>query len=225
MSILLTNKYNGTDQLPCSKTELGGRIDWARIPTKRNDLLAQGEIRQLVKENALKYKNAVSEQEKDHLLNERHRLFTQYVSHVSPDRKALLKNALHTIVKKNGMSSSQAARDVNSHKTLLDFLSRLDGEGKCRGMINDVPYSFSGGTVTARMTTVGPPVFEIAQGGHVIMFIESDRSITCVPTPSETAMQKEISDFWLSILHGVSSPNKTTVNSQTVESGHFDFRA
>jgi hypothetical protein len=172
----------------------GYRVDWTKTPTKQSNLPSMDEIRKSVIENAKEFANAKSQKEKDRLAAESEILFVQYESHVAPDRKKLLDNALKTIEKESAKNSAKPKSDIFEPKTIFDFLIEYDKKEK--GMEYDKVYSFDGGTVTAAHTTYGPPRYTVSAGGQEAIIIDPRGGIGFFSTPAERVARQDIVDLW-----------------------------
>jgi hypothetical protein len=155
------------------------------------------ELREKVKENAKAFANATTDKEKDRLAAESKILFTQYVSHVSPDRKELLNKALKTIEKESGKGTGNTKSDINEPQTIFDFL--IDADKKEKGMEYDKPYSFDGGTVTAAQTTYGPPRYTVKVGGQNAITNDPRGGISFTRTPAERTARQDIVNLWFNV--------------------------
>jgi hypothetical protein len=194
----------------------GFRVDWTKVPTKQSNLPSMGEIREKVIENAKAFANATSEDEKDRLAAESHILFTQYESHVAPDRKKLLENALEAIEKASGEKKSKS--DIFEPKTIFDYL--IEADMKEKGMEYDKPYSFDGGTVTAAHTTSGLPHYTVRAGGQDAISIDPTSGVSFYSTPAERVARQDIVNLWFN-----TRDNTVAVNSaKNYSGGGFDVK-
>jgi hypothetical protein len=196
MNISVIDRSNRIGQSTYGGLYDGYRVDWTKTPTKQAGLPSMDEIRKKVKENAKAFANAVSEKEKDRLAAESQILFVQYESHVAPDRKKLLADALETIEEINGKGtgSGKSKSDIFEPKTIFDFLIETDKKEK--GMEYDKPYSFDGGTITAAHTTSGLPHYTVKAGGQDAITIDPRSGVGFFSTPAERIARREIVDVW-----------------------------
>jgi hypothetical protein len=172
----------------------GFRVDWTKVPTKQNNLPPMDEIRKSVIKNAKEFANATSQEEKDRLAAESQILFTQYESHVAPDRKKLLDNALKAIEKASGEGAGKSKSDIFEPLTIFDYL--IEADKKEKGMEYDKPYSFDGGTVTAAHTTSGLPHYTVKAGGQDAISINPRSGVSFYSTPAERVVRQDIVDLW-----------------------------
>jgi hypothetical protein len=184
----------------------GFRVDWTKTPTKQDNLPSMDEIRKSVIENAKEFANATSQNEKDRLAAESQILFTQYESHVAPDRKKLLDNALKAIEEASGKGTTKSKSDLFEPKTIFDFL--IEAKIKEKGMEYDKAYSFDGGTVTAAHTTYGPPRYTVKAGGGDAITIDPRGGIGFFSTPAERVARQDIVNVWFRARDNELSENK-----------------
>jgi hypothetical protein len=194
MNISSVSRSNRIGQSNSHGLYNGFRVDWTKTPTKQENLPSMNELREKVKENAKAFANATTDKERDRLTAESKILFTQYVSHVSPDRKELLNKALKTIEKESGKGTGNTKSETIEPKTIFDFL--IEADKKEKGMEYDKPYNFDGGTVTAAQTTYGSPRYTVKVGGHNAITIDPRSGIGFFKTPAERTARQDIVDLW-----------------------------
>lgn len=222
MSISPLGGYHGIERPSQGKTGEAGRADRTKIPTKNDNLPSKDDIKQLVRDKAAEFENAVGEKEKDRIMEDVGNLFIQYVSHGSPDRKNLLENALKTIESRSG-ASKKATTNIDTTKTLFDFLNEADFKRK--GMKFDKAYPMNGGgTVTAYEVTGGGAIFDVKQNGQSVLQITAgciyNNGVSYVATPLEQSLQKEIANVWHNACDCVKGAQ---MSSRTAENGGIDI--
>jgi hypothetical protein len=198
----------------------GFRVDWTKTPTKQSGLPSMAEIKKSVIENAKAFANATSEKEKDRLVAESEILFVQYESHVAPDRKKLLDNALKTIEKESGKGTGKAKSDIFEPKTIFDFLIKADKKEK--GMEYDKEYSFDGGTVTAAHSAEGFPHYTVKVGGQDAISIDPRGGVGFYPTPAEQVARQDIVNVWFNARDNEIADN---IKQNYNRSGSIDVKA
>ncbi|SHI22684.1 hypothetical protein SAMN02745823_03625 [Sporobacter termitidis DSM 10068] len=170
MGLSSINNLSRTERWSSNNASSVVSPNWNQIPHKGMTTLSQDEIKSLVKDYAVQFENAASEQEKDRIWGQVQNLFIQYVSSVSPDRKSLYEQAIKTIKQNAG---DKQKSDISEWKTLVDLLNEHDGSGK--GMRFDKAYSMAGGgTVTAVRVTGGGAIFQVDYQGQTVLSIPSD---------------------------------------------------
>jgi hypothetical protein len=178
--------------------------DWTKIPTKNDNLPSKDEIKEMVRGKAAEMAAARSKKEEGRILEEINALYVQFVSHESPDRKALLDDAMKTMQKQVVAVQQVNLPKIDMTKTIFDYLGK--NYKLVKGMIFDKAYSFSGGgSVTAFEVTGGGATFDVKQNGQLLLNIQAgcinNNGVYAYNTPEEIDLQKEISSVFLNAYH------------------------
>lgn len=132
--------------------------DWSRIPTKGGRTLSNEEMLEQIKSVAQRevmMRHSNNYEQSDRIERMKDYLSTQYISDVSPDRKALYKQAEKELQK---AKEEQPTYPINF--TLVDILSDLDEvEG----------FNSKHGTITTAYTTGYGEEYELNIGGQRVM--------------------------------------------------------
>jgi len=153
--------------------------DWSRIPTKGGRTLSNEEMLEQIKsvaqrEAMMRYSN--NYEQSDRIERMKDYLSIQYISDVSPDRKALYKQAEKELPK---AKEEQPTYPINF--TLVDILSGLD---EVKG------FNSKYGNITTAYTTGYGEEYELNIGGQRVM--GTSRGIwRYYPTPLEEMKREE----------------------------------
>lgn len=138
--------------------------NWHVIPTKGMDRPSQEELISQIKELAIRYARATSNQEEAFLNTHKNHLFAQWVSPVSPDRKALYEKAMKAIKKFEEEEPKHMYEMI-----LVDYLNEMDDismehmgqtDRKAGGGIS-IQSSYS--------TRTGGYDYDVKMGGQTVM--------------------------------------------------------
>ena len=103
---------------------LGGRgPDWSIIPSSGKSSKSKAEFTDEIKELARKSANTTNKAELEYIHRRRTELCAEYMSDVSPDRKALYRQAENALKGQGGNPKCHGSGEL----TLLDFLEAADG--------------------------------------------------------------------------------------------------
>lgn len=101
-----------------------GEPDWSMIPSTGKSNKSQAEFVSEIKELAQRAANTTSKTELESIHRQRTRLCAEYISDVSPDRKALYQQAKNAVKSQNGNPKCKGIGELS----LLDFLERAEGK-------------------------------------------------------------------------------------------------
>lgn len=101
-----------------------GEPDWSMIPSAGKSNKSQAEFVSEIKELAQRAANTTSKTELESIHRQRTRLCAEYISDVSPDRKALYQQAKNAVKSQNGNPKCKGIGELS----LLDFLERAEGK-------------------------------------------------------------------------------------------------
>lgn len=103
---------------------LGGRgPDWSIIPSSGKSSKSKAEFTDEIKELARKAAETTSKKELEYIHSQRTKLCAEYMSDVSPDRKALYRQAENALKGQGGNPKCHGSGEL----TLLDFLEAAEG--------------------------------------------------------------------------------------------------
>ena len=107
-----------------SESLRSGEPDWSMIPSAGKSNKSQAEFVSEIKELAQRAANTTSKTELESIHRQRTRLCAEYISDVSPDRKALYQQAKNAVKSQNGNPKCKGIGELS----LLDFLERAEGK-------------------------------------------------------------------------------------------------
>ena len=99
-----------------------GEPDWSMIPSAGKSNKSQAEFVSEIKELAQRAANTTSKTELESIHRQRTRLCAEYISDVSPDRKALYQQAKNAVKSQNGNPEMQRNRRI--------IIARFSGQGR-----------------------------------------------------------------------------------------------
>ena len=105
-----------------SESLRSGEPDWSMIPSAGKSSKSQAEFVSEIKELAQRAANTTSKTELESIHRQRTRLCAEYISDVSPDRKALYQQAKNAVKSQNGNPKCKGIGELS----LLDFLERAE---------------------------------------------------------------------------------------------------
>ena len=127
----------------------GGGPDWSVIPSSGKSSKSTAEFTDEIKELARKAANTTNKAELEYIHRRRTELCAEYMSDVSPDRKALYQQAKNAL---KGQGSNPKCHG-SGELTLLDFLEAADGRSS---NLAEKKFALAGGgTLTCPMLTGG----------------------------------------------------------------------
>lgn len=162
--------------------------NWDKIPHSGMKTPSKEELLAQIKDNGTKMAQAKTEEETNALAYEYSKLRAQYISSVSPDRKALYEDAIQVI---NQHKSSSVQKEPQKPKSVYDFLNERDGIHSQTGDLANRPAALSsGGNVSASHTFGGGFDYQIqAVGGNVMSSVGNNWVYT--QTPMELKKSEE----------------------------------
>lgn len=189
MSISI-NRTNEVDKVNTSKKGFLNVPNWSVIPTKNMQVPSDKELISKIKE--LAKKEAVAKTSKDYeaIETERKKLNAQFLSKVSPDRKALYKDAekeINNICSKNNNKKVKPLGELN----LLEILMRDKKEIKLK----------SGGTFDAKYNSKGGYDYDLKVNNMVVLG-SINGNWTYSLTPSEQVRQDEFNKIYYNSCEG-----------------------
>lgn len=156
------------------------------IPSAKKSIKSQAEFVDEIKELARKAANTTSKAELEYIHRQRTELCAEYMSDVSPDRKALYQQAKNTMKSQSGNPKCQGSGEL----TLLDFLEAA--EGKISNLAEKKFTLAGGGTLVCPIMTGGGHGADIYyQGTKVLTYLGSGYGWACERTPAEREKEKE----------------------------------
>ena len=152
----------------------GSRVkppDWENIAHEGMDRPSESEFDKLIDDLAKELAEATKNKDYDkynELVKQKDKLYAQYISKVSPDRKTLAEEAMK-IPGFGAMNIDHWEENKNDKNlTLLDYLDRKDGvsyklgrEGVNRHERYSVQLKTDGGSVTTSGSGIDPPYYDI----------------------------------------------------------------
>ena len=160
---------------------LGGRgPDWSIIPSSGKSSKSKGEFTDENKELARKAAETTSKKELEYIHSQRTKLCAEYMSDVSPDRKALYRQAENALKGQGGNPKCHGSGEL----TLLDFLEAAEGRTESlaeKKFTLACPILTSGG--------YGADIYY--QGTKVLTYLGSGYGWACERTPAEREKERE----------------------------------
>lgn len=182
MSITINNKYDeATYALSPSNPSL-----WNKIPHKGMKALSEEEIKNEMKELAVKAKNTNEQTELKKIDMRKTELCAQYMSYVSPDRKALFEEAKKAV---NGQRKQHNANKPLGELSLVYYLTEKDHNKSTKGA---TMYPLSNGAfATSFLTNGGGNGFNVNVTGEEVLSYSYGR-LSYTPTSAEHARAQEL---------------------------------
>lgn len=176
------NSANTKYHMPLSS----GGPDWSIIPSSGKSSKTKAEFTDEIKELARKAANTTSKAELEHIHRRRAELCAEYMSDVSPDRKALYQQAKNALKGQGGNPKCHGSGEL----TLLDFLEAA--EGRISNLAEKQFALAGGGTLTCPILTGGGHGADIyCQGTKVLTYLGSGYGWACERTPAEREKERE----------------------------------
>ena len=168
-------------------TSLSGEgPDWSIIPSSGKSNKTKAEFTDEIKELARKAANTTDKAQLEYIHRRRTELCAEYMSDVSPDRKALYQQAKKAL---KGQGSNPQCRG-SGELTLLDFLEAA--EGRISNLAEKQFALAGGGTLTCSIMTGGGYGADIYyQGTKVLTYLGSGYGWACERTPAEREKERE----------------------------------
>ena len=185
MGILVSNTANVADTKYRMLLSSSGP-DWSIIPSSRKSSKSPAEFTDEIKELARKAANTTSKAELEAIHRRRTELCAEYMSDVSPDRKALYQQAKNAL---KGQGSNPKCHG-SGELTLLDFLEAAEGRD---GKLAEKKFALAGGgTLTCPILTGGGHGVDIYyQGTKALTYLGSGYGWACERTPAEREKERE----------------------------------
>ena len=200
-----------------------GELDWAMIPSARKSNKSQVEFVDEIKELARRAANTTSKAELEYIHRQRTELCAEYMSDVSPDRKALYQQAKKAMQSQSGNSKCHGIGEL----TLLDFLEAA--EGKNSDLAEKKFTLAGGGTLVCPILTSGGHGADIYyQGTKVLTYLGSGYGWACERTPAEREKEKEFYEIYFNeyrTLKNVQGSVLEELPDYLEEKPSFDMRA
>lgn len=168
-----------------------GEPDWAMIPSAKKSNKSQFDFVDEIKELARKAANTTSKTELEYIHRKRTELCAEYMSDVSPNRKALYQQAKNAMKSESGNPKCHGSGEL----TLLDFLEAA--EGKISNLAEKKFTLAGGGTLVCPTLTSGGHGADIYyQGTKVLTYLGSGYGWACERTPAEREKEKEFYEIY-----------------------------
>lgn len=185
MGISVTSTVNSANTKYRMSLSSGGP-DWSIIPSSGKSSKTKAEFTDEIKELARKAANTTSKAELESIHRRRTELCAEYISDVSPDRKALYQQAKNALKGRGGNPKCHGSGEL----TLLDFLEAA--EGRISNFAGKKFALAGGGTLTCPILTGGGHGADIYyQGTKVLTYLGAGYGWACERTPAEREKQKE----------------------------------
>ena len=186
MGISVSSTVNSANTKYRMSVSSGGGPDWSIIPSSGKSSKSKAEFTDEIKELARKAANTTNTAELEYIHRRRTKLCAEYMSDVSPDRKALYQQAKNAL---KGQGSNPKCRGVGE-LTLLDFLEVAEGRNS---NLAEKKFALTGGgTLTCPILTGGGHGADIYyQGTKVLTYLGSGYGWACERTPAEREKERE----------------------------------
>lgn len=160
--------------------------DWSIIPSSGKSGKSKAEFTDEIKELARKAVKTTSKSELEYIHRRRTELCAEYMSDVSPDRKALYQQAKNALKGQNGNPKCHGSGEL----TLLDFLEAA--EGRISNLAEKKFALAGGGTLTCPILTSGGHGADIYyQVTKVLTYLGSGYGWAYERTPAEREKERE----------------------------------
>ena len=168
-----------------------GEPDWSIIPSFGKNSKSKSEFTDEIKELAQKAASTTSKAELEYIHRQRMQLCAEYMSDVSPDRKALYQQAKNALKRQDSNPQCHGSGEL----TLLDFLEAA--EGRISNLAEKKFALAGGGTLTCPiMTGVGHGADIYYQGTKVLTYLGSGYGWACERTPAEREKEREFYEIY-----------------------------
>lgn len=200
-----------------------GEPDWTMIPSAKKSNKTQAEFVDEIKKLARKAANTTSKTELENIHRQRTVLCAEYMSDVSPNRKALYQQAKNTIKSSNRNPKCQGIGELS----LLDFLEKSEGQ---KGNLAEKKFALAGGgTLVCPMLTGGGYGADIYyQGTKVLTYLGSGYGWACERTPAEREKEKEFYGIYFNEYRTIKNNQQTELEKlpdYLGENPSFDMKA
>ena len=186
MGILISSVVNSANTKYRMSLSSGGGLNWSIIPSSGKSSKSKAEFTDEIKELARKAANTTNKAELEYIHRRRTELCAEYMSDVSPDRKALYQQAKNTL---KGQGRNPKCHGIGE-LTLLDFLEAAEGRNS---NLAEKKFALAGGgTLTCPILTGGGHGADIYyQGTKVLTYLGSGYGWACERTPAEREKERE----------------------------------
>ena len=186
MGISITGTVNSANTKYRMSVSSGGGPDWSIIPSSGKSSKSKAEFTDEIKELARKAANTTNKAELESIHRRRTELCAEYMSDVSPNRKAIYQQAKNSL---KGQGSNPKCHR-SGELTLLDFLEAA--EGRMSDLAEKKFTLAGGGTLTCPILTSGGHGADIYyQGTKVLTYLGSGYGWACERTPAEREKERE----------------------------------
>ncbi|HBA49508.1 MAG TPA: hypothetical protein DCZ91_17265, partial [Lachnospiraceae bacterium] len=167
MGILVSSTVN-SGNTKYHKSLSSGGPDWSVIPSSGKSSKSKAEFTDEIKELARRAAGTTDKKELEYIHSQRTRLCAEYISDVSPDRKALYQQAKNALKGQGGNPQCHGSGEL----TLLDFLEAADGRTES---LAEKRFALAGGgMLTCPILTSGGHGADIYyQGTKVLTYLGS----------------------------------------------------
>lgn len=197
MGISISSATNSTNT-KYSVSLSSGELNWAMIPSARKSSKSQAEFVGEIKELARKAANTTSKAELEYIHRQRTELCAEYMSEVSPDRKALYQQAKNAMKNQSDNPKCQGIGEL----TLLDFLETA--EEKISNLAEKKFVLAGGGTLVCPILTGGGHGADIYyQGTKVLTYLGPGYGWACERTSAEREKEKEFYGIYYNEYHSL----------------------
>jgi hypothetical protein len=222
MGISISNATN-LDITKYSASRRSGEPDWSMIPSAGKSNKSQAEFVAEIKELAQRAANTTSKTELESIHRQRTELCAEYLSDVSPDRKALYQQAKNAIKRQNGNQKCRGIGEIS----LLDFLEAA--EGKENDLAEKKFTLAGGGTLVCPILTGGGYGADIYyQGTKVLTYLGDGYGWGCEKTPAEQEKEREFYGIYFNEYHTQKNAQSSELKELTdylEEKPSFDRKA
>ena len=191
-----------------SASPRSGEPDWSMIPSAGKSNKSQAEFVSEIKELAQRAANITSKTGLESIHRQRTKLCAEYISDVSPDRKALYQQAKNAVKRQNSNPKCKGIGELS----LLDFLERT--EGKNNNLAQKKFALAGGGTLECTILTGEGYGADISyQGTKVLTYLGDSYGWGCERTPAEREKEREFYGIYFNEYH----TQKNVKNSELKE--------
>ncbi len=186
MGISISGMVNPANTKYHMSLSSGRGPDWSIIPSSGKSGKSKAEFTDEIKELARRAANTASKAELEYIHRRRTELCAEYMSDVSPDRKALYRQAENSLKRQIGSPKCHGSGEL----TLLDFLEAA--EGRTESLAQKRFALAGGGTLTCPILTGGGHGADIyCQGTKVLTYLGSGYGWAYERTPAEREKERE----------------------------------
>lgn len=190
MGMMVSSMVNSVN--PKHSMSLSSRgPDWSLIPSAGKSGRSKAEFTEEIRELARRAAGTTDKKELEYIHSQRARLCAKYISDVSPDRKALYRQAENVLKEQGGNPKCKGIGEL----TLLDFLEAADGR---TDSLAEKKFALAGGgTLTCPILTSGGHGADIDyQGTKVLTYLGPGYGWACERTPAEREKEREFYEIY-----------------------------